>query len=279
MFTEACYDGTFIVRDSVRCVGDTYLMGSYSCETPTYHFSIDDVIDPLVDAADRQLSLGAHPWFQFLDHLHAAYATRIHLYLFYATRLAGRLRTLAELPLDFRAALRDRDWLCFGPHAHDPDTPPHTQTPSAQRAVFEAIYQCILQWVPSTHLSPWVRLHYFSESYELADYFASRGVTALFSTDKPAISYRLPAEAQARLGQHGTVTYQGMRFIRSHGRIEQFVAQGYTPAQVQAVLASLLAQWRCAVVFTHAYELLRPEVQQMTWTVLHALHALGARSV
>lgn len=255
------------------------IVGTYSGPPSYYHFSIDDVFDDVLNASDRQLPLLEHPWFHFLAQVHERFGTRMHLYLFYQQQYGNRLRTLAEVSLGLRAALRSTAWLRFGPHALDAETPPYVQTPTAQITAFEAIYKEITQFATTKMLSPWVRLHYFSEAYELAAYFKTRGVTALLSTDKPAISYRLPPAARATLGTHGTVTYQGMTFIRSHCRIETFVQQGYSPEQVQTELMSFLAQRRCVVVFTHAYELQRPEVRAMTLTVLQALQRLGARSL
>ncbi|MBM3223999.1 MAG: hypothetical protein FJZ47_09385 [Candidatus Tectomicrobia bacterium] len=245
----------------------------------SYHFSIDDVFDALLDASDRQMPLHAQPWFNFLAQVHERFGTQIHLYVFYQRWEHDRWRTLDELSPVVQDVLRRTSWLHFGPHALDADTPPYTQTLAAQMAAFEAIYTAIAPFAPPPRRSPWVRLHYFSEAYELAAYFHAKGVTALLSTDKPAVSYRLPPEARDLLGDQGFATYQGMTFIRSHCRVETFVQEGATPAQVEAALASFLAQRRCVVVFTHGYELARPEVQSMTLTVLQALQRLGARSI
>lgn len=244
-----------------------------------YHFSVDDVFDALLEVSDQRMPLFAHPFFQALAHVHDVFGTHVHLYLFYQKRLSMTTRSLAEVSGTLQEDFRDTDWLHLGPHALDNETPPYAQTPVQQMATFEAIYAEIARFTGRPTTSRWVRLHYFSEAYELAAYFRAKGVEALLSTDKAAISYRLPPDVQARLRDTGTADYQGMTFVRSHWRIETLVQHGFTAPRVYHELAAILARQRYVVILTHEYELVRPDVRAMTTTVLQALQQQGAHSL
>ena len=74
----------------------------------------------------------------------------------------------------------------------------------------------------------WLRLHYFSECFELASLWHGHGVDALLTTDKPALSHRMDAAAIAALQDRGHVDFGGMTMIRSHLRIETFAEEVLT---------------------------------------------------
>ena len=111
---------------------------------------------------------------------------------FYQKSINGRLRTLKEVSGSLKDVFLENPWLHAGPHGLDNSTPPHLQQPDDQIEVFESIYEELQRFAGCNAMSKWIRLHQFSESYELAEYFKSKGVEALLSTDKDAVSYRLP---------------------------------------------------------------------------------------
>jgi hypothetical protein len=241
-----------------------------------YHFSVDDVLDGLLEASDRRLPLFEHPFFGFLQTLHQRHGSICHLYLFQRARRDGRLRTLAEVSDTLGSALRDSPWLRLGPHGLDFDTPPYTQSIPEQTAAFDAIYGEIRRFAPGAALSRWVRLHYFSESYELADYFRTRGVDGLFTTDRDAVSYRLPPTLRAELRERGMLEHAGLTAVRTHARVETLLADRVAP---ERAVDAMLDRHGFAVLMTHEIELLRPEVREMAEVLLRTLRARGAVSV
>jgi hypothetical protein len=235
---------------------------------PFYHFSVDDVFDAFMEVADRQLSLFDQPFFRFLRHLNLTFGTHTSLYLFYRKELAGRMRTLTHVPSSLKITFSENPWLRLGPHALDYKTPPYAQSPQEQMRIFDTIYAEIERFAGPQAVSKWVRLHYFSESYELAEYFRTKGVTALLSTDKEAISYRLPAYAKESLKNAGTVTYEGMTFVRSHLRIENLLRDPTLADDADTILDSLLARSGYSVIMTHENEISSAEVRDLTEKVL-----------
>jgi hypothetical protein len=239
--------------------------GLIETRTPFYHFSVDDVFESFLEVSDSQIALFDHPFFQFLKDVHDEFNATISLYLFYQKEICGFLRTLAEVSDANKCVLGANPWLQLGPHALDYDTPPYAQNPAEQIEVFNATYAEIERFAGNDGMSKWVRLHYFSESYELAEYFRMKGVTALLSTDKEAISYRMPAAARKQLRDEGAVNYEGMTFVRTHFRVEMLVRDREpSPHEVQNTIESFLTRLGYAVVMTHEYELARPEVQATT---------------
>lgn len=253
--------------------------GSLKTRRPYYHFSVDDVFGAFVEVSDRQLSLFDHPFFRFLKDIHEEFKASVSLYLFYQENEHGRMRTLAEVSDANKNVLRENQWLQLGPHALDGDTPPHTQDPAEQVKIFDAIYQEIERFSDEGGRSKWVRLHYFSESYELAEYFKRRGVEALLSTDKEAVSYRLPALEKERLKNEGSIDYQGMTFVRTHLRVETLVDKGVPPNKVYEIIEPTLDRLGYIVLMTHEYELSRPEVRAMTASTLRCFKDHGISSL
>lgn len=244
-----------------------------------YHFSVDDVFDALIEASDARGKLFEQPLFGFLKGLHEEFGALMDLYVFYRKSGAQGTRTLREVSDAMKPAFADSPWLRLAPHGLDVDTPPYLQSPARQRETFDAVYREIERFAGDHRTSRWLRLHCFSESVELAEYFRKRGVDALFTTDKDAVAYRLPKEAQERLQAEGTVEYEGLRLIRSDLRVEGLVQEGVGPERLGAVLDALLSRKRWVVLLTHEYELARPEVRAMTIAILRHLATRGVRSV
>lgn len=190
---------------------------------PCFHFSVDDVFDSLIEVSERGTPLFTHPFFAFLNDLHRAFGVAVDLYLFLAQKNGGRTRTLAGVSDHIRAELQAARWLRLGPHGLDRDTPPHVQAPAAQRRVFDAIYREIERFAGPGKTTSWVRLHFFSESYDITDYWRERGVTTLLLTDKPAVAYRLPLAKRTVLARSGVAAYRGMTLRRTHERVEKLV--------------------------------------------------------
>jgi len=235
----------------------------------TYHLSIDDVFDSLIDVSDRGISLFENQFFRFCKSLHDEFGTNIDLYLFYQKKVSNNIRTLKEVSSSLKDALMKNKWLRFGPHALDPETPPYSQTPDEQVKAFNEIYKEIDRF--SGNLSNFVRLHYFSESYELASYFREKGVLALLSTDKDAVSWRIPDETKQELSTKGHVAYEGIEFIISNFRLENFANEKATASNIASKIETNLNTYNFVTLFTHEYEVPRPEVRQATSAALKYL--------
>lgn len=244
-------------------------------DRPSYHFSVDDVFDCLIEIADRRLAVFRHPFFQFLEHLHEDFDARIDLYLFYQKKIDGKLRTLKDIPEEVRATLNACAWMRFGPHALDYETAPYSQTPEEQVETFQRIYSEISRIAGESRFSQYVRLHYFSESYELSDFFQKAGVKALFTTDKAAVTHRMPAGVKLDLGAKGFAQFQGMHFIRTHWRAEQLAEAHAPPDACARVVTDALARFQSVVFFSHEDAIARPEVRRhirSTFRTLQELH-------
>lgn len=237
------------------------------------HFSIDDVLPSLLEASDSGRP-SDHWFFGFLDEIHRLIGIEVNLYLFEAVASGINRRTLADVGEAVSAWIRKRPWLLLGPHALDDATPPYAQTLPQQLATMERIYREIDRIAGPDQYSRWVRLHHFSETYELASLFREHGVQALLTTDKAAVCYRLPEEARLTLAGRGSVEYQGLRFIRSDIRIEAVAAQFLGGLSWKDALR-LAPALRPPVVFTHEYALSNPEIREATRTVLGFLSATG----
>lgn len=238
-------------------------------EKPFYHFSVDDCFQSLIEVSDKNIPLFDHPFFKFLKELHDIYGTNIDLYLFYEVTTSGATRTLKDVSSGLKKYFEENPWIRFGPHALNDATRPHTQTPEEQTKTFDLIYQEIDRFAGRDKRSALVRLHYFSESVELAGYFKKNGVEAIFTTDKDAISYRLPEEIKKILEERGIAEYNGINFIRTNFRAEDFVDDNIKIPDLAKTISALVEKQGFVSILTHEYELLRDEVKEASMDFIH----------
>ena len=244
-----------------------------------YHFSVDDVFAAFVEVSDAGSRLTDHLFFAFLAELHAQFHTVTDLYLFAEHEVAGTVRSLGEVSDRNRAEFENLDWLRLGPHALDFATPPHRQPTEVQRATLERIYAEIDRFGGSVARSRWLRLHYFSESYECADYLRGRGVDGLLLTDKDACAYRLPVAARDELRRHGWTRHAGLDCVRSHLRLEKLVEDGIAGERLERQVMSELNRHGFVVLFTHEEALRDPRVRDAARSCVAFLRRLGIASV
>ena len=159
-------------------------------EKPFYHFSIDDTIESLIDVSDSSNDFFSNQFFKFLDMIHKKYNTNIDLYCFYQKSIRNKLRTLNDVSDKHKEIFINNPWLRFGPHALDSEFAPYAQTPGQQMHTFDSIYKEIERFSGNPSKCEFIRLHFFSESYELSGYFQTKNVHSLLTTDKSAITYR-----------------------------------------------------------------------------------------
>lgn len=232
-----------------------------------YHFSVDDVFAGLVEPG--------HPLLDVLAELRDRHGLRADLYLFHRGLASGRPSTLTEIPPATGARIAGLDWLRLGPHADDAATAPHAQDLDSQRAMLRRIYGALDRAAAGYRRARWLRLHYFSECFELAPELHAHGVEALLTTDKPAACYRLPDPRRVELLRDGRTRHAGLDFVRSHLRLETLARD--PEARVEHALDAALEAHGHVVVFTHEIDLADEGTRSMAHRCLSHLSRLGAR--
>lgn len=235
-------------------------LGSSQQPQKKYHFSVDDVFDSLIEVTDRGIPLKEHIFFAILWDRWKKYGLKTGLYLFYQKDINGSLRTLKEVR-DISDELKD-EWLMFGPHAFNPMTPPYSQSVEEQKFVFDGIYQQIERFA-GNYRSNYVRLHYYSESYELGEYFKGKGVRALFTTDKSAGSHRMPNKNRDELIGKGCTNYNQCDFIRTNFRVEILANESLNYEDILSLFTKTIDLHSDIVIYAHEYEFQRAEVCDM----------------
>lgn len=243
-----------------------------------YHFSVDDVFDSLIEVSDRKQKLFDNPFFSYLKKLNETFGTQVDLYLFFQKKINGRLRTLGDVSDSVRREFEKNPWIRFGPHALDYGTAPYNQSPEEQVKIYDKIYNEIYRFSGRKNLSGWVRLHYFSESYELRNYFKEKGVEAIFTTDKDRITTRMP-EVNEELKEKGFSYYKGLGLIRSQIRIENLANKKVSKEELKEIVKDHFQKYSHLILFTHEYELERKEVREITRDVLKILSKKNIKSI
>lgn len=220
---------------------------------PNFHFSIDDVFESLIDVS--------HPMIKFLDEIDYP----VDLYCFYQ----NKQKTLSDVSDDCLNYFKDTSCkIKFGVHGLDNDTPPYSQSSSEQIEVFNKIYLEFDRL--GFPYSKQVRLHNFSESYELANYFNVKGVDRLFTTDKDALLWRIPDHFKLMMNRHGYCDYNGIRFVQTNIRLENLIDE--SEDKIKSMLHNILATKEYPNIMTHEYELYRLEVREMGKFVIKYLN-------
>lgn len=245
---------------------------------PFFHLSVDDVLAGLLTTSDRGHALASDAMIGALDRLHAEFEMSVDLYLFGESRLQGKQRALGELSAAVTTDLAARQWLRFGPHAANAETPPHRQAIPDLCTTLRRLFETIDGLVGPAARSSWVRLHEFSEAYEAAPMLAEHGVEALLTTDKPMVSWRLPAAERDILRRRGRVHYRDIDFVRSHLRVELLVAEGVDRPVLLDRVRNIVDAHGFLVIFTHEICFSDPRMTAMLHDLLDICRALGLRS-
>jgi len=245
----------------------------------TFHFSVDDVFDALLEVTDNQIPLFDHPFFFFLNAMHREFDAKIGCHLFYQKNINGKLRTLKEVSSLKDQLTGDNPWLFFAPHALEYETPPYAQSVEDQIQTFDKIYREIDRIAGSHVYTQFLRLHYYSESYELADYFRTRGAKALFATDRKVGSYRMPDHVAKQLLEDGYANYQGMNFIRTQFRAEFFANKNVTSSQVMKHIANAYQKYGFITFYTHECDMMNEKGRSMARLMFDAVRKLNLKNI
>ena len=130
----------------------------------------------LSDATENHSTLFEQPLFNFLSLMHRTYGVHVDLYLFNRATVNGRMAALCDVAERFRGEFQEAQWLRLGPHALEYHVPPHRQAPAEQIETFDETYREIERFAGPGKTTGFVRLHFFSETYEVASYLLRMGV-------------------------------------------------------------------------------------------------------
>ena len=245
----------------------------------TYHLSVDDVFVSLAEVVDRDIGLFDHPVFTFLQSIHERFGIDIDLYLFGEGEASGHRRTLGDLAGQLHDELCEVPWIHFGPHALNYETRPYDQTLEELIMTFDSIYEQIDWLSGKTARSRCLRLHYFSECFEAIPYLRSKGIEVLYLTDRPAVSYNLPATQTTLLQESGAVVVDGMSLQRSFPRIESLVTLDLSNLKLATMLRDYVQLYGYVALFTHEINLADAKVRDLIFRCLLQLENLGAKPI
>lgn len=246
---------------------------------PWYHFSVDDVFDSLIEVTIKNIPLFKHPFFSFMKEMHDLYGSQIDLELFYEKEIDGVVYTLSDVRDLSKEIMESGNWIRFAPHAQNYMIAPFEQTLEEQELIFDKIYFEIDRFAGNLFYAKWVRLHYYSESYELATYFKSKGVTALFSTDREVGSHRMSELVAKSLLELGFASYEEANFIRTQYRVEVFTNRRQSEEDLRLLFLDSLEKYGYIIFYSHEYEFARSEVRSMTRKAFKVLHEIGVESI
>ncbi len=215
------------------------------------HFSVDDVFKSLIEISDKNIKLKKHWFFSKFYKLWKKYKITTSLYIFYEGKINGRLRSLTEVR-NIAEELRE-NWIFFGPHALNFSSPPHKFPAKSQKKHIAKIYKEIQRFTGKKYFTKQVRLHEYSESYELKNFFNYYKVTSLFSTDKIVGAHRLPVRNKNQLLKTGKTIYKKLRFVRTDLRIEMMVNN--SKSKNENMISEILNRRNFITIYTHEIEL------------------------
>ncbi|MDO8638406.1 MAG: hypothetical protein Q7R43_02435 [Candidatus Daviesbacteria bacterium] len=244
----------------------------------SYHFSIDDVFDSLIEVSDKKIPLFDQLFFKFLKKIHEEFYVNIGLYLFYQKKIKGRLRTLKEVS-NLKTQLEKIDWLFFAPHALEYEIPPYAQSIDEQINTFEKIYTEIDRFAGKSFHTKYIRLQYYSESFELVEYFKTKEVEALFTTDREIGSHRMPTEIGFKLIEKGYIKYKGMDFIRTQFRVEFFAKEEISEEEVLIRMKNAFNKYGFIVFYTHEVDIMNEKGRKMSKLMFKATKKLNLVSI
>lgn len=153
-------------------------MNSINYLSGSFHFSVDDVFKSLIEITDKKISLKKHNFFKIFYKLWKKYKIKTGLHIFYQGKIKGKLRTLKEVKI-LKKEIKE-GWIYFGAHGLDANTPPYTQKPTTQKKVLNNIYKEIYRFAGKKFLCKRIRLHHYSESYEISNFLKKKKLMLFF---------------------------------------------------------------------------------------------------
>ena len=220
----------------------------------SFHFSVDDVFNSLIEISDKKILLKHHWFFKQLYHLWKIHGVRTSCNLFFEGIINGRKRNLQEVRC-IKNEIKE-GWLFFGPHALNLSTPPFKQNKSQQIKTFNNIYNEIDRFAGFKNRCTYIRLHYYSESYQLSNYWKQNKIKGLFSTDRSVGSHTMPKYVSKKLINFGNAEYKSTVFIKTDFRVEWLskIRRNINSDILNAIKLRLKAK-KFIIIYSHEYEL------------------------
>ena len=190
------------------------------------------------------------------------------LYTFGNGIIKGKLRHLSEV-----RSLKNENsegWLKFGAHALNFDTPPYSRTLDQNIADFQNIFQELVR-ISDDNISTSIRLHYYSECYEMKPLFESYAIKELFTTDKPTVAYRLSEIDKACLARNGTHLVNGLWFTSTHLRVEDFAKHNSNKLELYEKFSNIMKTTDKLILYSHECEHARGLVRQKLFESIEIL--------
>jgi hypothetical protein len=219
-----------------------------------FHFSVDDVFASLIEITDKNIPLKNHWFFKQLYNLWSKYQIKTSCNLFYEGFVNGNRRSLVQVR-SIKDEIRE-GWLYFGPHALNIGTPPYKQTNSNQIKTFDKIYNEIDRFAGTRHRCSFLRLHYYSESYQLANYWKKNKIKGIFTTDRKVGCHTMPKYIANELIKNGVAKYKETNLIRTDFRIE-FLSKKkmINKKKIINIFEEKLKEKSFIIIYSHEYEL------------------------
>ena len=221
------------------------------------HFSVDDVFKSLIEVTDKKIPLKKHWFFSQIYELWKKYNIKTGLYIFYKGKINGRNRSLTEVK-NLKNDLKE-NWIYFGPHALNYASPPHKFSTKDQKKHINKIYEQIYRFAGQSNLTKKVRLHEYSECYELKNLFKTYKVNTLFSTDKNIGAHRLPKKNKNDLILTGKTIFKNINFRRTDFRIENL---DKNTNKNLIKFNKVLKKRKFITIYSHEYELKKQNIKK-----------------
>jgi len=216
-----------------------------------FHFSVDDVLKSLIEVSDKKIKLKDHWFFLYLYKIYLKYNVKISLYLFFEENMDGKKRNLTHVR-NLKNELNE-NWLYFGAHSLNYDKPLHSQTVLQQKNDIKKIYKEIIRFAGKELLASKVRLHQYSECYEIKDILKTYNIKYLFTTDKNVGAHRLESKNKKDLLLKGFTKYKGVNFIRTDLRVEDMISKSFKKNIID--IKKIIKKKNFLIIYTHEYEL------------------------
>ena len=239
-----------------------------------FHLSVDDVFESLIEISDKNIKLKDHWFFSYLYKIYKKYNVRIAIYLFYESKVKNIHRNLSEV----RSIKKElvENWLYFGGHALNFENPPHKLKPQTQKKHIDKIYKEIIRFAGRRYLAKNVRLHEYSECYELKDTLKKYNIKSLFKTDKLVATYKMTKINKEELLNKGLTSFKGVNFVRTDLRVEDI-----TIKKSFDHIKDILNNKNTLTVYSHEYELKKKKCRDnfiKILTILNKIYSLKSVS-
>ena len=231
----------------------------------SFHLSVDDVLPSLLDVSSKDLRLTDNVFFKTLRTAWELYGVKTGLNLFYECYDNELLRSLQDVRCLTPEILDD--WIFFGPHALNNETPPYCQTIEDQIQTFDRINHQIDR-IAHNKKSQSIRLHHYSECYENAEYFLANGVGEIFTTDKSVGLHRLGSHERECILKNGSILKNGLKLTRTHYRVEDLANQNVTKNEFILMARKCINDHQRIIIYSHEYEHKRDVVNKMFLNVV-----------